>query len=132
MYKLQNPMKANPSKLLKGKILSLEEKCQSLMRHQHKSLYRRIKEIIGDSCYETNDTIYLLHSGLVIPFKRKHYPTCDNAKASLEMMVHRIFTDIKMLPKVMYKQQSLQEKLYKIVMSGDDDSNSDDVKEIIL
>jgi hypothetical protein len=48
------------------------------------------------------------------------------------MMVHRIFTDIKMLPKVMYKQQSLQEKLYKIVMSGDDDSNSDDVKEIIL
>jgi hypothetical protein len=132
MFKLENPLKANPSKLLKGKILSLEEKCQSLMRHQHKSLYRMIKEIIGDSCYETNDTIYLLHSGLVLSFKRKHYPTCDNAKANLEVMVHRIFTNIKMLPKVMEKQQSLQETLYRIVMSGDDDSNSDDVKEIIL
>jgi hypothetical protein len=132
MFKLENPLKANPSKLLKSKILSLEEKCQSIMRHQHKSLYRRIKEIIGDSCYETNDTIYLLHSGLVLPFKRKHYPTCDNAKANLEVMVHRIFTDTKMLPKVMDKQQSLQEKLYRIVMSGDDDSNSDDVKEIIM
>jgi hypothetical protein len=132
MFKLENPLKADPSKLLKGKILSLEEKCQSLMRHQHKSLYRRIKEIIGNSCYETNDTIYLLHSGLVLPFKRKHYPTCDNAQANLEKMVHRIFTDIKMLPKVMEKQQSLQETLYRIVMSGDNDCNSDDVKEIIL
>ena len=47
-------------------------------------------------------------------------------------MVHRIFTDTQMLPKVMDKQQSLQEKLYRIVMSGDDDSNSDDVKEIIM
>ena len=47
-------------------------------------------------------------------------------------MVHRIFKDTKMLPKVMDKQQSLQEKLYRIVMSGDDDSNSDDVKEIIM
>ena len=102
------------------------------MRHQHKSLYRRIKEIIGDSCYETNDTIYLLHSGLVLPFKRKHYPNCDNAKANLQVMVHRIFTDTKMLPKVMDKQQSLQEKLYRIVMSDDEDSNSDDVKEIIM
>jgi hypothetical protein len=132
MYKLENPMKANPLKLLKSKILCLEEKCQSIMRHQHKSLYRRIKEIIGDSCFETKDTIYLLHLGLVLPFRRKHYPTCDNAKANLQMMVHRIFTDTKMLPKVMDKQQSSQEKLYRIVMSGDDDSNSDDVKEIIL
>jgi hypothetical protein len=129
MFKLENPLKANPSKLLKSKILSLEEKCQSLMRHQHKSLYRRI---IGNSCYETNDTIYLLHSGLVLPFKRKHYPNCDNAKANLEVIVHRIFKDTKMLPKVMDKQQSLQEKLYRIVMSGDDDSNSDDVKEIMM
>ena len=47
-------------------------------------------------------------------------------------MVHRIFTDTKMLPKVTGKQQSLQEKLYRIVMSSDDDSNSDDVKEIIM
>lgn len=46
MFKLDNPTKANPSKLLKGKILSLEEKCQSLMRHQHKSLYRRTKQNI--------------------------------------------------------------------------------------
>ena len=27
MFKLENPLKANPSKLLKSKILSLEEKC---------------------------------------------------------------------------------------------------------
>ena len=86
--------------------------------------------MIGDSCYETNDTIYSLHYGLVVFFK-KHYPTCDNAKVNLEMMGYRIFANIKMLPRVIEKQQSLQEKLYRIVMS-DDDSNSDDVKEIIM
>ena len=38
MFRLENPIEVNPSKLLKGKIFSLKEKCQSIMRHRHKSL----------------------------------------------------------------------------------------------
>ncbi|EGF82104.1 hypothetical protein BATDEDRAFT_23405 [Batrachochytrium dendrobatidis JAM81] len=129
MFRLENPIEVNPSKLLKGRILSLENNT-SLLCGININHYKRIKEMISDSCYETNDTIYSLHYGLVVFFK-KHYPTCDNAKVNLEMMGYRIFANIKMLPRVIEKQQSLQEKLYRIVMS-DVDSNSDDVKEIII
>ena len=63
--------------------------------------------MIGDTCYETRDTIYLLHSGLVLPFRRKYYATCEDAKANLDEMVHRIFSDTKALPRVIEKQQGL-------------------------
>jgi hypothetical protein len=67
MLKLDNPIKSNPNKLLKSKILSLEEKYRSLLQHQFKSLYHRLKELLDDNYFESDDTFYLLHSGLVLP-----------------------------------------------------------------
>lgn len=58
-------MKANPSRALKDKVASLEEKCRSLLINQHKSLYHRMKEMLDDDCYVTADTYYILNSGLV-------------------------------------------------------------------
>ncbi|EGF76703.1 hypothetical protein BATDEDRAFT_28306 [Batrachochytrium dendrobatidis JAM81] len=64
MFRLENPIEVNPSKLLKGRILSLENNT-SLLCGININHYKRIKEMIGDSCYETNDTIYSLHYGCI-------------------------------------------------------------------
>lgn len=79
----------------------------------------RIKELLDDNCYETSDFFYLLHSGLVLPFKKVHYPTIALVLSAVDKMVHRIFSDIEILPKVMEKQHKLQQKLYQMIMNND-------------
>lgn len=130
MFKCENLNKANINKSMKNKILTLEERLKKLMSYQSKSLYRRIKELLDDNFYETDNTIYILHSGLVLPFKRDYYPTLRDAKDNLDQMVHRLFKDTKMLPKVMEKQHSVQEKLYDLVMN-ENDSDSE-TREVLL
>ncbi len=130
MLKIENPIKSNPNKLLKSKILSLEEKYRSLLQHQFKSLYHRLKELLDDNYYESDDTFYLLHSGLVLPFRKKYYPTLEDAQTSVDDMAHRIFTDSKVIGRVFEKQHKLQAKLFKMVMEEED--NSDDIKDILL
>ena len=131
MFKIENPSKANPSKLLKNKINSLEDKCRSLIQNQYKSLYHRMKEILDDDCHVTEDTYYLLHSGLVLPFKRRHYSSLNDARENVDDMVHRIFQDSAVLPKVLEKQHKLQSKLFRLIMNGTSDED-EDVKEIVL
>jgi hypothetical protein len=130
MLKIDNPVKANPNKLLKSKIQSLEDKCRVLLQNQYKSLYHRIKELLDDNYHETSDCFYFLHSGLVLPFKKRYYPTIASVLSAVDKMVHSIFSDIEILPKVMEKQHKLQQKLYRMIMNND--SNSDETKEIIL
>lgn len=130
MMKIENPIKANPNKLLKSKIQSLEDKCHVLLQNQYKSLYHCIKELLDDNYHETSDCFYLFHSGLVLPFKRVHYPTIADAQRAVDKKVHDIFSDIEILPKVMEKQHKLQQKLYQIIMNND--NVSDEVRDIIL
>ena len=130
MIKIDNPIKANPNKLLKSKIQSLEDKCRLLLQNQYKSLYHRIKELLDDNYHETSDYFYLLHSGLVLPFKKVHYPTIADAQRAVDKKVRHIFSDIEILPKVMEKQHKLQQKLYQIIRNNENDS--DEVRDIIL
>jgi hypothetical protein len=130
MFKCENLNKANINKSMKNKILTLEERVKTLMNNQSKSLYRRVKELLDDNCYETDSTIYILHSGLVLPFKRDFYPTLEDAKDNLDKMVHRLFKDTKVLGKVMEKQHSVQEKLYDLVMNEYDSES--DTREILV
>lgn len=130
MMKIDNPIKANPNKILKSRIQSLEDKCRVLLQNQCKSLYHRIKELLDDNYHETSDCFYLLHSGLVLPFKKVHYPTIADAKRAVDKKVRAIFSDIEILPKVMEKQHKLQQKLYQIIMNND--NVSDEVRDIIL
>ena len=83
MLKIDNPIKANPNKLLKSRIQSLEDKCRVLLQNQYKSLYHRIKELLDDNYHETSDCFYLLHSGLVLPFKKVHYPTIADTQRAI-------------------------------------------------
>jgi hypothetical protein len=130
MMKIDNPIKANPNKLLKSKIQSLEDKCRVLLQNQYKSLYHRIKELLDDNYHETSDCFYLLHSGLVLPFKKVHYPTIADAQRAVDKKVRVIFSDIEILPKVVEKQHKLQQKLYQIIMNNENDS--DEVRNVIL
>jgi hypothetical protein len=130
MPKIENPIKANPNKLLKSRIQSLEDKCRVLLQNQYKSPFHRMKELLDDNYHETSDCFYLLHSGLVLSFKKVHDPTIADAQRAIDKKVRDIFSDIEILPKVMEKQQKLQQKLYQIVMNKDDDS--DEVRDIIL
>ncbi|KAJ1515711.1 hypothetical protein HMI54_005375 [Coelomomyces lativittatus] len=123
MMKIDNPIKANPNKLLKSKIQSLKDKCRVLLQNQYKSLYHRIKELFDDNYQETSDCFYLLHSGLVLPFKKVHYPTIADAQGAVDKKVRTIFSDIEILTKVMEKQHKLQQKLYHIVMKNENDSD---------
>ncbi|KAJ2991049.1 hypothetical protein HDV02_004007 [Globomyces sp. JEL0801] len=95
MFKSENVNKANINKSMKNKILTLEEKLKKLMNNQSKSLYRRIKELLDDNCYETDNTIYILHSGLILLFKREYYPTLEDAKDNLEKMLWRSSTQFR-------------------------------------
>ena len=68
-------------KLMKNKIICLQEENKRLLDKQveleHKSLYQRINELLDekDNYYECDDVYYFLYSGLVIPLKKKYYPT---------------------------------------------------------
>ena len=130
MFKQDNPVKVNPNKLLKSNIQSLEDKCRVLLQNQYKSLYHRIKELLDDNYHETSDCFYLLHSGLVLPFKKVHYSTKDDARRAVDKKVRTIFSDIDIFPKVMEKQHKLQQKLYQLIMNNEDDS--DEVRNVHL
>lgn len=98
MLKVDNIKKANINKSMKMKIHTLEDKVRRLLLSQHKSLYHRIKELLGDvDYYESDDLIYCLHSGMVLPMKRKHYPTKEHAQSSLSKKVDLIFDEPKTL-----------------------------------
>ena len=101
-----------------------------MLQNQYKSLYHRIKELLDDNYHETPDCFYLLHSGLVLPFNKVHYPTIDEAERAVDKKVRNIFSDIEILPKVMEKQHKLQQKLYQIIMNNEDDS--DEVRNVHL
>jgi len=65
--------------------------------------------------YESNDIYYCLHSGIIIPMKKKNYPTVDDALSNLDDTVTAIFKDSKILQKTMLKQHSIQFKLYELL-----------------
>ena len=136
MLKKDNPNKANITKLMKSKINELEDTVQQLLKQQHKSLYQRIQDLLDEkemNYHEMNDTFYLLHSGIVFPFKKRHYPTVDAALSHLDKVVDNLFKDSKLLQKMMQKQHSIQSKLYQELLSiGKSTDDDDEVKEILL
>ena len=85
---------------------------------------------MDNNYHETSDCLYLLHSGLVLPFKKVHYPTIADALRALDKKVRDIFSDIEILPKVMEKQNKIQQKLYQIIMNNENDPN--EVRNVIL
>jgi len=129
--KLDAPPKANIMKLMKARVMALEEENKRLLEQQHKPLYERIKENLnGNTHYETDDVFYCLHSGLVLPFKKKHYPTLEDVLAVLEENVTMIFKDSKLLCRTMSKQHSLQSTLLRLITHPQ--TEDEDVKEILL
>ena len=105
MLKVDNIKKANINKSMKIKIHTLEDKVRRLLLSPHKSLYHRIKELLGDvDYYESDDLIYCLHSGMVLPMKRKHYSSREQAQSSLSKKVDLIFNEPKTLRKVFNQQ----------------------------
>ena len=127
MRKLKNPVKANISKVMKSKIQTiLEDKCRSLMKNQNRSLYYRLKDILDNDYYEDDEYFYLLHSGLVLPFKKKRYATLDDAKEDIDRLIDHLFSDKKLLKKMMEKQCSIQSDLMRMVMNRDSESTDDE------
>jgi hypothetical protein len=83
--KIEHPNKANVMKLMKNRLMALQEENKRLLENQHKSLYQKIKDNLnGKTDYETDDLYYCLHSGLVLPMKKKHYARIDDALSVLE------------------------------------------------
>ena len=121
MRKLKNPVKANISKVMKSKIQNLEDKCRSLMKNQNRSLYHRLKDILED-----DESFYILHSGLVLPFKKRRYATLDDAKEDIDRLIDHLFSDKKLLKKMMEKQMSIQSDLMRMVMNRDTTETTDD------
>ena len=133
MFKLQNPTRANITQLMKSKINSLEDTCRKLIQNQHRPLYHRIKEILNENFHETDETYYLLHSGLVLPFKKKHYSSIDVARANVDHVVHKIFKEPKVLAKMMEKQHNIQTDLMRMLMNNANEGTDDDeVREVLV
>jgi hypothetical protein len=40
---------------MKTKIQTLEDKCRSLMKNQHRSLYHRLKDMLNEDYYEDDE-----------------------------------------------------------------------------
>ncbi len=78
--------------------------------------------------YETDKLYYCLHSGLVLPMKKKDYSTIDDALSVLEDTIDKIFKDSKILSKAMSKQHSIQSCLYQLLICQDES----EMKEILL
>ena len=130
MLKADNIKKANINKSMKMKIYTLEDKVRRLLLSQHKSLFHRIKELLGDvDYYDSDDLIYCLHSGMVLPLKRKYYPSREQAQSSLSKKVDLIFNDPKTLRKVMEQQHDIQLELYTLLMSK---GIEDDEEKVIM
>ena len=73
------------------------------------------------------DCFYILHSGLVLPFKKSKYPTLDNAFKSLDKVVNSLFKDKSKFSRMMEKQHSIQTELYRMLIHDDTDT-----KQILL
>lgn len=113
--KVDSVPKANIMKLMKNRLMALQEENKRLLEEQHKPLYQRIMENLGDcNYYETNNVYYCLHSGLVL-LKKKYYPTLEDALAVLDENVTMIFKDQKILCRKMSKQHSLQSTLLRLL-----------------
>ena len=126
MRKLKNPAKANIPKIMKSKIQNLEDKCRELMKNQHRSLYHRLKDILDNDYYEDDEYFYILNSGLVLPFKKTRYATLDDAKEDIDKLINHLFSDKKLLKKMMEKQMSIQSDLMRMVMNRDTTETTDD------
>jgi hypothetical protein len=116
-------------KLMKNRLMALQEENKRLLENHHKSLFQKIKDNLnGKTYYETDKLYYCLHSGLVLPMKKKHYATIDDALSVLEDTIDKIFKDSKILNKTMSKQHSIQSSLYQLLLCQDES----EIKEILL
>jgi hypothetical protein len=69
MLKVDNIKKANINKSMKMKIHTLEDKVRRLLLSQHKSLFHRIKELLGDVDYYESDDLSLSQKNLRLQFR---------------------------------------------------------------
>ena len=129
MLKMDNPIKANISKVMKNRITDLEERLRDLLQKQEykKPLYQEIKEILDDNWFEAKDRYYILHSGLVFPFKKSKYPSLDDAFYNLDKAMNSLLSDRDNFKRMMEKQHSIQSELYNSIVKEDHE-----LKEIIL
>ena len=74
------------------------------------SVYQDLLDEKEMKYHEIHDTFYLLHSGIVFPFKKKYYPTADAALSDLEKVVDNLFKDSKMLQKMMHRKNHFGRK----------------------
>jgi hypothetical protein len=127
--KIEHPQKANIMKLMKNRLIALQKENKVLLEQQQKSLYQRIKDHLNEqNYYETKDVFYCLHSGMVLPLKKKLYPSIEEAMAILDESVDKIFKDSKVLLKTMSKQHSIQTKLFQLLIN----KTEAETKEILL
>jgi hypothetical protein len=82
----------------------------------------------GKTYYETDELYYCLHSGLVLPMKKKYYATIDDALSVLADTIDGIFKDSEILSKAMSKQHSIQSCLYQLLIC----QIESEIKEILL
>jgi hypothetical protein len=127
--KLDSVPKANILKSMKSRLTELQLENKRLLEDQHKSLYQRIKDLLNEkNYYESDDVYYCLHSGLVLPLKKKHYPSIDDALYAVDDSIDKIF---KILCKTMSKQHAIQSSLYQLLTCVNTEQD-DDIKEILL
>jgi hypothetical protein len=115
-FKLEHPQKANIMKVMKNRLMILQQQNQRLLEERNKPLYQRIKEISKEkNFFETDDMYYCLQSGMVLPMKKKQYPSVESALSKLDDSIDKIFKDSKLLCKAMAKQHSIQSNLFKLL-----------------
>ena len=118
MMKIENPIRANITKNMKSKINQLETTVRDLINQLNVPSYQRIKNLLdSDRHYETDDNIYCLHSGIIIPLKRKHYKTLEFALDSIDDVASRLFKEPRALTKLMEKQVDIQSELFQLLMN---------------
>ena len=115
MLKMDNPVKANINKIMKNRIIELEDKLRKLGQKLKKPLYEEIKEMLDDNWHEGKEFFYILNSGLVLPFRKSKYHTIEDALKSLDKVVNSLFKDKNRISLFMEKQYSIQSDLYRIL-----------------
>ena len=133
MMKIENPIRANITKNMKSKINQLETTVRDLIKQLNVPSYQRIKNLLdGDRHFETDDNIYCLHSGIIIPLRRKHYKTLEYALESIDDVASRLFKEPKALTKLMEKQVDIQSELFQLLMNEGQLTDEDETREITL
>jgi hypothetical protein len=99
------------------------------MKNKHRSLYHRLKDILNEDYYEDDECFYILHSGLVLPFKKERYANLDDAKEDIDKLITPLFSDKKLLKKIMEKQRSIQSDLMRMVMNRNPTDDDEVTKE---